>query len=371
MIKKIGIVTLPFFNWFDYNYGGVLQNYALKTFLSKMNFDSVTIRCDNMNSLDFQRNKDFLDKGKRIAKWHNLPYIFHSSKIDQKRFEKFERFISQNISPISFDYYDEQKFRNLALDFDYFVVGSDQVWRPIGINEETSKKYFLEFASKKQRISYAASIADTSIPDDKIAYYKVGLSEMKSISVREKSGANILKKRVNIDSFVNIDPVLLLNSNDWEKIESKPSQLDVDQYIVTYFLGKTNKDVISKINNIANENKLKIINIMDKKSDFYSCDPSEFIYLINHSKIVCTDSFHATVFSIIFNKPVLTFKRTEKNMDRMYGRISDLFDSFGLDDRLYEKVDNEDYFNANYSKFYEEISKSIDETINYFNNALN
>lgn len=130
------------------------------------------------------------------------------------------------------------------------------------------------------------------------------------------------------------DPTLALVRSDWEKIET-PLRVE-SSYTLCYFLGEIKhykEDVVNK----CYQNRLKLVDVLDKKSIFYGSSPSEFIYLIHHSDLVCTDSFHACVFSIIFNKRFVLYKRRNQESD-MSSRIENLLKVFSIDVVEYGKV---------------------------------
>ena len=153
---------------------------------------------------------------------------------------------------------------------------------------------------------------------------------MKSISMREKAGADLVKKLTGRDVPVVVDPTILLSKEEWQKIEMVPEWYNGEKYILTYFLG--NPSPIIK--NLAKKNNWKIFNLMDKSNlDLYASRVEEFVYLIEHAELVATDSFHACVFSILMNTPFLVVNRKEKGMADMTSRIDTLLELFGYQDR--------------------------------------
>ena len=212
-----------------------------------------------------------------------------------------------------------------------FIVGSDQVWNPYFWSKKDNDAdiRFLKFVPREKRIAYAASIAIPEIPKDKKQFFKDSLNEMKAISIREQAGANLVNDLTRNKVSVVVDPTILLSKEEWQKIEMVPEWYNGEKYMLTYFLGPS-----LKIENLAKKNDWKIYNLMDINNlDLYTSRVEEFIYLINHAQLVVTDSFHASVFSILMNTPFLVINRQNKNWSDMTSRIDTLMELFGYQDR--------------------------------------
>lgn len=324
---KIAIITL---NQND-NYGNRLQNYALQQFLSnEIKIEKVdTIWYDPeytcKSQIDIFSWKTWI---KYLINWKNIKvYLKISYLKDNIRMYNIGKFTNRISTKFDFKIKDK-----LGREYNYFIVGSDQVWNP----NFWSKKYnhddirFLKFTSKEKRIAYAASIAIPEIPKDKEQFFKDSLNEMKAISMREKAGVELVKKLTGKDVPVVVDPTILLSKEEWQKIELKPEWYSGEKYILTYFLG--NPSPIIK--NIAKKNNWKIYNLMDKDNfDLYTSRVEEFVYLIDHAQLIATDSFHACVFSILMNTPFLVVNRQQKGVADMTSRIDTLMELFGYQDR--------------------------------------
>lgn len=222
-------------------------------------------------------------------------------------------------------------FAKVADEYDYFVVGSDQVWNP---NGDIDFSYpFLKFSSPSKRISYAASIASPEIPVKKKDVFIDGINGMKAISVREQAGAELIEKLTGRKVEVVADPTMLVTAEDWRSIARKPSWLKGDeQLLVTYFLGKRPDSVIE---GIARENGLHIVNMLDERVfEHYAIAPEEWLWLIDHARFMYTDSFHGTVFSILFRTPFVVTERVDAGCaSKMTSRIDTLLAKFDLSDR--------------------------------------
>ena len=221
-------------------------------------------------------------------------------------------------------------FTRVADEYDYFVTGSDQVWNPYFADLE---KLFIKFAPGEKRIAYAASISCPEIPQDKLQAFIDGVNGMKEISVREQAGADLIQQLTGRRVQVVADPTMLVTAEDWRSIARKPSWLKGDeQLLVTYFLGKRPDSVIESI---ARENGLQIVNMLDERVfEHYAIAPEEWLWLIDHARFMYTDSFHGTVFSILFRTPFVVTERVDAGCaNKMTSRIDTLLAKFDLSDR--------------------------------------
>ena len=343
-MNKIGIITIIDNN----NCGNRLQNYALQEVLKKLGNDVYTLKNEtflNWNEKYFIGKLRFLNK--RIKSIYKTNIFF-------KKFNKNIKFSNKYITI---------KSRNISKYYDYFVAGSDQIWKPT--RRRLSKVDLLGFAEPNKRISYAASFGLEKI-DKK--YYKIlqeELPKFKAISVREDAGQEIIKEATGINNVsVVLDPTLLLDKNEWIKIAKKPVGFSEKKYIFTYFLGKENTtDLVSKIFG-------KDYSIIDFYKGKYG--PSEFIYLINHAEYILTDSFHGTVFSILFEKEFFVFNRKQEDLNNnMNSRLDTLLGKFSLKDR---KIDNLNKINKEYKINYKDIEEKLNierkKSLDFLNTAI-
>lgn len=311
-MKKVGIITMLG----NYNCGNRLQNYALQEIIKEQGFDVYTIKNDR-----------FLNNKEKFIK-NFLKYIRQEIREFGKG-KKFKEF-NKNIK-FSKHFLTIKNYKKYDKMYDYFVVGSDQIWKPTRLR--MSFIDLLGFASPNKRIAYAPSFGLEKI-DSK--YYKLlqdELPKFKKISVREYAGKNIIKDATGIDDVeVLLDPTMMLDLKQWESFEQKPNVLKDDNYIFTYFLG--NED-INKIKFQFGKEYYQII-------DFYNYDfgPQEFLYLIHHAKLILTDSFHACAFSILFNKDFYIFERKEVSKNNnMNSRIDTLSRKFNLESRRIDSIE--------------------------------
>ena len=163
---------------------------------------------------------------------------------------------------------------------------------------------------------------------------------------------------------------MLLTPEEWDKVSNRPKQLDnikEEKYILNYFLGELSDSRRKEIERVANENNCHIINILDKNDPFYTCGPSEFLYLEKHAFLICTDSFHSSVFAILYNRPFIIFDREQKGIVNMNSRIETLINKFQLKNRKYNG-DNITKKNLehDYSDSYIILEKERQKTKDYF-----
>ena len=387
---KIGIITLLG----HFNYGNRLQNYALQEFLSKYNCIVETIWFTDNDCFGFlpeiSLRKKFFSKIyfkeliKYILNWKN----FREKKIETENTYGIECVRQYNIKKFSDKYINiNYKYRikdainkserydifkeKLNKEYDYFIVGSDQIWYP-----DLTFYYikFLRFTEKNKRIAYAPSLGISNIllKGKKLDILKQGYKDFESISVREEKGAKILHELIGKKLPVLVDPTILLSKEKWQSMSMKPEWYIGEKYILTYFLGEPST-IIKKI---AKKNNYKIYNLMDKNNfNLYTSRVEEFLYLIENAQLVCTDSFHGTVFSIIFNVPFLVVNRNDKNMLDMTSRIDTLLDLFNYQDRYIVNgkcdLSDEEILNMDFSNVKAIQEREIARSTEYIKKALN
>jgi len=358
-MKKVGIVTIIDNN----NYGNRLQNYALAKYLNKLNVKAITLK----NEKFFNHRANLKQKIIYFLKYikFKISNILDTTYARRCRFREFNKNIefSKNLVTIN--------KKNLNDEYNYFIVGSDQVWKPNYLR--LSDLDLLSFANPKKRISYAASFGVSSISENFQKKLKTEIEKFKAISVREDAGKKIIKDLIpEIEVEVSIDPTMLLSAADWEKVAKKPSLLKNEKYILNYFLGDVSFEKKSEIERIAKENDCEIINILDKKSPFYETGPSEFLYLEKNAFLICTDSFHSSVFAIIFNRPFIVFEREGASSNNMNSRIDTLLEKFSLFDRKFnENKITKENLKHDYSKAYKILEQERLKSKIFLEEALN
>lgn len=364
-MKKIAILTINGY----LNYGNRLQNYATQEVIRSLGFEVETIIVRTVPA----RNK----KNKIIMRINNLRKMklnevfnrIHSRNLENNRTKIFKNFTTDNINESDFYISDDCLPVELAVKYDYFITGSDQVWNP-NFNYGSSI-YFLTFAPKSKRVAFSPSFGVSKIPLEHQGNYKKWLSEMKNLSVRENAGAKIIKELTGKDALVLVDPTMMLTKKQWLSVSNKNTNISDGKYLLTYFLGSITDKYKDKIKKIAKDNNLRIVNLADiKDCETYQTGPAEFIEYINSASVVCTDSFHGAIFSILMETPFVVFERKE-NLELMFSRIDTLLETFNLEYRKVNNViSNHQVFNIDFSHIPPILEAERKKAISYLKKAL-
>lgn len=353
---KVGIVTINDNN----NYGNRLQNYAVQEVLKKNKCDVYTIK----NLPQFNNRKNLYVNYLKYYLKKIIKKIMHINSFDEKRLACFNKF-NENIK---FTENYVSPYTKISNEYDYFITGSDQVWNPNF--SRFSEVDLLNFANCNQRIAFAASFGISNLERK---YHDIGkreLAKFKAISVREQAGKNIVENLTYRDDIeVLVDPTMLLTSEEWDKVSKKPEQLKTTKYILNYFLGELSDERKKEIDRIAKENSCEIINILDKNSPYYRTGPSEFLYLEKNAFLICTDSFHSCVFSILYNRPFIVFEREDRTVS-MNSRIETLLEKFQLRNRKFDKKITEENLHHDYTKAYAILEVEREKSIDFLKKAL-
>ncbi|MDM0859162.1 polysaccharide pyruvyl transferase family protein [Clostridium perfringens] len=353
------------------NYGNRLQNYAVQQVIKSFDMEVETI--PNFTNQELPKKTIFKEYVKRyLTNIYVNTNFFNIEKLNNVlRNLKFKNFTNKYINQSNFYISSKKIPTDISSRYDYFVCGSDQIWNPeFYFNSNID---FLTFANKEQRVAFAPSFGISELPKESKEDYKQWLNGFKYLSVREKAGANIIKELTGKDAEVLLDPTLMLSRDEWISIAKKPKLKENinKKFILTYFLGEKSNKMKEKIKNIAINNDLEIINLLDISDKFkYSIDPSEFLWLMNNCSLMCTDSFHGSVFSLIMKKPFIVFERIGKETS-MNSRLENLLNLFNMMDRKSEDIKEKDIFNIDFSKVDLIISNEKKKTISYLKKALN
>ncbi|WP_280177144.1 polysaccharide pyruvyl transferase family protein [Bifidobacterium moukalabense] len=343
-MRNIFILTLNDNN----NYGNRLQNYAMKFILEK--YGSVfTVRTDAycLSVLNFVKH---LLKNVFSYVGVNLLRFFSLKKQRQWIFAKF----TQDYVPDDLVF--ASPLTGLKAEFpltnaDLLVLGSDQIWNPTGNTIGTLKFRLGMFNPNMRRISYAASLGQSYIPDAYVAVFKNGLAEIEHISVREYAGKDSLQKLTDKTVSVVLDPTLMVSADKWLEF-TRDFVPDNDRYVLTYFLGRPSDEQEYDIQKYAKAHGCRVRRMLDlRDEETYVAGPQDFVELFSKAQYVFTDSYHACCFSILFHKQFTVFNRAGMNgKSNMNSRMETLFRLFDLDSVMmdsglapeidYEKVDH-------------------------------
>ena len=319
-MNKAAIITI----YSRLNYGNRLQNYAVQEVLKELNIEPFTIK--NISKFGMFRKK--IDKSFKIGE-----QITTKNNIYQLKRDLFEIFNNKYLKVFkeNINFNDIEEVKKALKGFDYFVVGSDQVWN-YNI-KSLSELNFLPYIDNENKIAFSASLSIDEIPDKFKDYYKKQLSKFKAISVREKQGKDILEELLERDIPLLIDPILILKRNQWEDIMTK-KEIPSNKYLLIYMI---NTPIDGEIEKLASSSNTDVVDINSIDSKYFLTDPSEFIYLLKNAEYIVTDSYHAAILSIIFNKKCRLYKR-KKNYSGMNCRVDTIKDL--LNNSLINETDN-------------------------------
>ena len=344
------------------NYGNRLQSYAVQHVLKQIGIDSQVIYIQS-------RRTDVRELAKRL---YFLPPIMALTRPNKKTLLKYKR--QRAFEEFNRKYINSHKYSRVhdIGGFDYYVLGSDQVWNPKRYDDVKKELFFLKFANPQQKICFAPSFGVSEIPEQWISYFKENLMTFPYLSVREYAGARIIKELTGRDSEVLIDPTLMIDADEWRSIAKKPRSVNTDcDYTLNYFIGESpekavlNAESICRQHGFANYDMFSIDN-----EGLYTADPSEFLYLIDHASIVQTDSFHACVFAFLFGKPFLLYAREGKDAD-MLSRIETLFQNFDLMRKFVGSDLENDLLECNYENGYRKLPEERKRVYSFLKRSMN
>lgn len=374
-MMKIGILT-HFHN--STNYGGVLQAYALCKYLNDRGYSAEQILYKHHAIKVCNSQVTYKDLFKKF-KLRLTKELYRRKNADiRKKMESAFKTFRESV-PHTKHAYTIDTVGAIADDYDVLIAGSDQVWNPIWYDPA----YMLHFASKHTRkLSYAASIGINVLDDKQKQIFCNHLCDFEGISVREQSAADILSPLIGKEVNVCVDPTLLLTKNEWDEIASK--RKIKEEYAFLYFLGD---DMRSRkaAELFAAQKGLKVITIPDLSGKYRKIDrkinaeyvdgatPEDFISLIKHAEYIFTDSFHACVFSILYNKNFFVFQRPGKiNME---SRIYNLMELFECQERFF--VDDYNVFDdllllgsIDYQREFKKFTLAKQKSVQYLQNVL-
>ncbi len=349
-MKKIGIVSC----YFQHNYGSMLQALATQMALDKLGYANETIDISGFNgeikkaklmyfakaslTSDILVSKLGMAKNVFIKKFSHNQY----AAMSQIRAEKFEVFSHKQFR-LSPKYSSKAELsRKCAENYDNVLVGSDQLWLPGNI---AADYYTLNFVPQTvNTIAYATSFGQSSLPKDSARKASVFLKKIKHIGVREQSGQKLVREIAQRNVPVVCDPTLLFTGDEWMSIQTEKPIVE-GKYIFCYFLGNNppHREFAKKLKEATGCKIVALVHLDEfVKSDEgyadetpYDVDPADFLNLIRNAEYVCTDSFHCSVFSILYGRQFYTFRRFNRNTKQSTNsRLDTLFDLSGITGRL-------------------------------------
>lgn len=330
---KTGILTFHH----AHHYGAQLQAYALMKAITDQGMD-----CEIINYVrkDTTEGNRLFKKGLSArALLSNANTLLNYGKL-RRRYRRFESFVYEDMK-LSEKFYGT--CAQLSADvpsYDVYVCGSDQIWNPSIYKENTfDPAFFAVFAQAGRRVAYAPSFGISSIPQDKRELLKSYLEKFDCLSVREMQGEKIISDITGRDSCTVLDPTLLLTGEQWSELASEPAVNE--PYLLCYFITDARK-YGGFVQALAKKYGLPVVSLCGSRRvvpqtrhRVLDAGPREFLGLFRNASIVCTDSFHGTVFSINFKKEFFCFESSQKAEKAVNSRLNNILGKLGLPERIF------------------------------------
>lgn len=366
---KINILTFQFAK----NYGAILQAHALSSYIK----NDLHEECEIIQYWP-DRSEASWKMYYRISDLRVLLrniYVFFNLKY-KKEYKEKNRIMHKAISellPLTHIKYNKETIHTNPPLADAYICGSDQVWNFVKCFDDPT--YFFDFTKgmkNVRRIGYAPSIADPW-PESRWGEFRGYLANMDYISVREKSDVEVVKQLSGKPVTHVIDPVFLQSKEYWSNLAVEP--IIKEPYIFCYFLG-TNDLAVELVNKVREVTGCKVVHLNLNARDRFNSDydlravsPQEFIGFIKNAAYVCTNSFHCSAFSIIFQRNYCVAPKGFAN-----ARMESLQEMFGLGQRMFQHdaiADlNKERLAIDYSHAADRFAPFEKESKEYLNNAL-
>lgn len=388
-MKKVGIVSC----YFQPNYGSMLQALATQMALDKLGYENETIDISGFNG-EIKKAKMLYFAKASLTSDILLSKLGMATNVLRRKLSKGAYKENTIIRNKKFDDFYKEHFRlsekytskadlgNKCKDkYGAVLVGSDQLWLPGNI---AGDYYTLNFVPKEvNTIAYATSFGQSTLPSDSAKKATVFLKKIRHIGVREGSGQKLVKELAERSVPVVCDPTLLFTGDEWMSIQKEEAKIN-EPYILCYFLGnnpphrefakRLKKHTGCKI--VALIHLDEYVRIDEGYADYtpYDIDPADFLNLIRNAEYVCTDSFHCSVFSMLYRKIFFTFKRySRKTKSSTNSRLDTLFNMAGITGRVLEG--NEDIqqclnMKIDYETVNTNLAKVREESYQYLIKAL-
>lgn len=379
-MKKIGLISVH-----NPNYGSMLQTYALHTYLKSIGYDNEIILYTKKNGWkQFVRlfNLSLLVMKGRVVYRDLYCRIFQKEIYNGllNRIKKFDEFKYEYFS-FSYNHIGWNTLLKCNDEYDIFILGSDQVWNPINIGTDFFNLLFVE--DRKYKITYAPSFGVSSIPLSQKTKTINYLNKIQVLSTREVAGQKIIKELTGRDVPVVCDPTLLIDRIYWDELKGTNRFIE-EKYIFCYFLGNniSHRDFAKRLG-MHTGYKLVALQHLDEfvKSDVafgdmkpFNVGPAEFVNLISNAEYILTDSFHGTIFSMLYRKQFFIFSRYEnKTNASTNSRIDSLLNLVGATERhIKSDINLEECLSLDmdYDVIHQKISEYQKLSRNYLCNAL-
>lgn len=313
------------------NYGNRLQNYALNHILKSISVQPENLIITNFLEYDQSAVKKSIKKLlpifvlKRISEKIRA----YGNSLEDRKDAVFMEFTQKYMENRRIYIHTARELWKKIKDEPFVIVGSDQIWNPDFAGDDY---YFANFTIPEKRMAFSASIGYLDLPEEVMEKYASYWKEMKYISVREESAADIIEDVTGKRPDVFLDPTLLLTREEWNGISQKPKCRIPNSYILCLFLGKMPENMKEQYEKAYG---MECVVLNDKNfPDYFLLGPEEFLWMVQNASLILTDSFHCTVFSIIYHKNFVVFEREDATLKDMFTRMENLLSRFEFMDRI-------------------------------------
>ena len=339
------------------NYGSLLQSLATIKILNSFGYDTEIIDYISKretilgNTITYSNNFSDNKIKRLIFRMVKFPDQF----IKTQKFKKYrKKYIKQTKRYNSFEELKNDDFTN-----DILCSGSDQLWGYMPYNE-IDKTYFLEFVPQESKcFAFSASFGRVDFDEEFLASLNDLLKKYNFITIREQSGVKLIKEQTSLNSDFVLDPTLMAGRDFWLNFASK--KIKQKDYILVYQLRK-NKNIDKYVKELSKKEGLKVIRVSTSIYDIVRFgkkkilkSPDYVLGIFNNAKYVVTDSFHATVFSLIFNKKFIDFLPS-----KTHERITDLLDLLGLRERA-ASFNEDDFDRVSQPIDYDKVNQILEQ----------
>ena len=331
---KAGLLTF----YHLHHYGAILQAAATQRALETLGWECETI--------DY-----FVNQDTRIFRPAASPSLAASDAYNalhypavRRRWQRFEDFSRSFLRLTDRRYESREELRRAELPYDLLVSGSDQIWNPTIFPDRRFDPVFFGAFSPLRKIAYAPSFGVARLPEGMEEELKGYLEGFSHLSVREVSGREIVREASGREAAVVLDPTLLLTAAEWSALAADPA-LREKEYILCYGISRSGA-LEPYIRRLAEETGLPVVQLCGTRRKLHpkarmisDAGPAEFLGLFQRAAYVCTNSFHGTVFSVLFQRPFFTAVAPAELQEPERSRTFSLLSRLGLTERVVGKGD--------------------------------
>lgn len=341
------------------NYGSILQAYAVSEVLKEFGYKAVMLKvCEPDDSIWKKIKRKLFCNPFRFIYGRIYKWFLYEKDLSRKTAE----FCNKNL------HISEKIYRLDTLSgipkYNLYVVGSDQMWNFTGEGDERyAEERLLAFAPEKsKKISFAVSFGGNSFPSFLANYASEQLKTFDFVSVREKSGVDVCKKLGFANAVYHPDPTFLLSADDYRTLYDGNENIPRKRYVLLYLLNNSTRLSLKAFYKWAEKEKLEVVyvngNMQFCKFNFYKktyATVTQWLKLIDHAEYVFTNSYHGTIFSLVFNKKFVSVLQNGK-IALKNERFKSLFEEFDLKNRIYNSDFDRVKEDLNYSLINEKLT---------------